>query len=51
MSNEITRWELPGDELHRHMDTLREQGPIVPVECSGTPAWLITNLAALHCSF
>ena len=50
-SAEITQWQLPGAELHRYMDTLREQGPVVPVKYFGSDAWLVTNHAALTRAF
>jgi cytochrome P450 len=42
---------LPGAELHRHLDALREQGPVVEVRFARRPAWLILGHAELTAAF
>jgi len=38
---------MPGHAYHEAIDALREQGPVVPVDFGGEPAWLITRHAEL----
>ncbi len=40
--------QLPGDELHCELRTLREQGPVVPAIAAGQPCFVITRYAALR---
>lgn len=51
LAQDFSEWRLPGMELHRLMDDLRQQGPIAPIRFHGMPAYLITSHAALMRSF
>ncbi len=51
LAQDLTQWQLPGMELHRFMDEMRERAPIVPILFMGTPSWLITRYDALEHGF
>lgn len=50
-ASDIDQWQLPGLLLHERFDTLREQGPVVPIRFMGADAWLITRHAELEQAF
>ena len=43
LSVDFDTWQLPGMELHKLIDNLRMQGPVVPVSFLGAPSWLIND--------
>lgn len=40
---DLSEWRMPGMELHRFMDELREQGPVAEIKYYGQPAYLVTT--------
>lgn len=51
LEQDFSEWQLPGMELHRFMDELRQSGPIAQIRFHGMPAYLVTNHDALMRSF
>ncbi|MCB1688012.1 MAG: cytochrome P450 [Halioglobus sp.] len=51
LAQDFSTWELPGLELHRFMDELRQMGSVVPITYYGTSGYLATTHDALTRAF